>query len=366
MGQCSQCGRVAREISEQLGLCLDCIRQADSDTLARLDALHRRNRHRFALPEVPPNVPTGLPCQLCHNNCRIAPGGRGYCGVRRHTGKTLTGGTASAAPVQWYHDPLPTNCVASWVCPAGTNAGYPHWSYMPAPEYGYFNLAVFYNACTFDCLFCQNWRYRLHTTRPQHSAAELARSVTPETACICFFGGDPAAAIGHALAAANLALERAGDRPLRICWETNGSMHPQMLDRMIELSLHTGGCLKFDLKAMDNKLHRALCGTDNRRTLDNFARAAHRITERPEPSPLVASTLLVPGYVDRGQVAAIAEFIAELNPEIPYALLAFRGQFLMSEMPTTSRQHAEACMAAAIEAGLKRVRLGNVHLLRQQ
>jgi len=102
----------------------------------------------------------------------------------------------------------------------------------------------------------------------------------------------------------------------------------------------------------------------NERTLKNFAAAARRISERPEPPPLVASTLLVPGYIEAEEVKAIASFIVELDRNIPYALLGFHGDFLMGDLPVTLRRQAEACLEAARAAGLKRVRLGNVHILR--
>ena len=35
----------------------------------------------------------------------------------------------------------------------------------------------------------------------------------------------------------------------------------------------------------------------------------------------------------------------------------------MDDLPRTSRQHAEECLAGARAQGLKNVRLGNVHLL---
>jgi len=141
-------------------------------------------------------------------------------------------------------------------------------------------------------------------------------------------------------------------------------MKPALLQEMMTISLKSGGCVKFDLKAMDKNIHYALCGVDNSRTLENFAAAAKRIPERPQPPPLIASTLLVPSYVDEQQVKAIASFIAQLDPNIPYALLGFHGDFLMEDMPPTSWQQAERCLAAAKAAGLKRVRIGNVHILR--
>jgi len=72
---------------------------------------------------------------------------------------------------------------------------------------------------------------------------------------------------------------------------------------------------------------------------------------------------LVPGYIDREEVAAIAGLIADLNPDIPYSLLAFHPQFFMSDMPMTTKTLANQCLQAARDSGLKNVRLGNVHLL---
>lgn len=364
MAECQQCGRSDGRIAKVLSLCADCIRAADEDLMRRIDAIHARERGCFGLPAQPPRAPDGLVCKVCRNACQIPDGGAGYCGVRVNSGGKFAGGTPAEGAVSWYHDPLPTNCVGDWVCAGGTGAGYPDWAYLKGPEYGYTNLAVFYEACTFDCLFCQNWHYK--SSMPQgrrHSAEELAGAVRPRTSCICFFGGDPTPQLPHALAAVRSARRQNAGRILRICWETNGSMAPALLDRMMGLSLESGGCVKFDLKAFDRNLHRALCGVDNARTFENFAAAAGRIEERPDPPPLIASTLLVPGYVDAEEVAAIASFIAELDPTIPYSLLGFHGDFVMTDLPTTSRAQAQRCLDAAKAAGLKRVRIGNVHIL---
>jgi pyruvate formate lyase activating enzyme len=141
-------------------------------------------------------------------------------------------------------------------------------------------------------------------------------------------------------------------------------MNTALLNEMMDLSIESGGCVKFDLKAMDTKIHYALCGVDNRQTFENFAIAAERISERPEPPPLIASTLLVPGYVDIHEVEAIASFIANIDPSIPFALLGFHGDFLMTDLPSTSWKQAEDCFEAAKAIGLKRVRIGNVNALR--
>ncbi len=104
-------------------------------------------------------------------------------------------------------------------------------------------------------------------------------------------------------------------------------------------------------------------GSSNTRTLENFARVARRIEERPDPPLLIASTLLVPGYIDADEVGRIAGFIAGLNPSIPYSLLGLHPHFFMPDLPRTSLSHAQAAEAAARDAGLTRVRIGNRHLL---
>ena len=142
-------------------------------------------------------------------------------------------------------------------------------------------------------------------------------------------------------------------------------MHPNLLKKMAELSLQSGGCIKFDLKAWSLEVHHALCGVSNERTLENFSIIAKLTKERPDPPLLVASTLLVPGYVDMKEVSLIARFIASFNPDIPYSLLAFHPQFYMKDLPSTSKEHALTYKEASVKEGLKRVKIGNLHLLRE-
>ncbi|GAB4269516.1 MAG: radical SAM protein [Deferrisomatales bacterium] len=364
MGRCGLCGRSAPEISRALGVCRPCLLARPDEAVPRALEAHRRSRAAFGLPETEPKDPAGIPCRLCVRECRIPEGGVGYCGLRRNDGGRLRGVGAGEGKLSWYHDPLPTNCVGDWVCPGGTGAGYPRYAYCPGPERGYKNLAVFFHACSFHCLFCQNWSFLERTARAgTRTAEELAAAVDERTSCICFFGGDPAPQAPFSLRAARLARRRAGGRILRVCWETNGSVHPALLDRMVETALESGGTVKFDLKAWAEPVHRALTGATNRRTLENFARAGRRLGDRPVPPVLLASTLLVPGYVEVEEVRQLARFVASIDPSIPYSLLAFHPHFRMADLPMTSRRLAERCLEAARGEGLGRVRLGNVHLL---
>jgi pyruvate formate lyase activating enzyme len=365
MGKCILCKATSISISKELRVCLKCIRENPEEALPIAMETHRRSRAAFGLPEIPPKDPQGIPCNICVNECSIPENRTGYCGLRKNKDGKLIGVSSEEGKLSWYHDPLPTNCVGDWVCPAGTGAGYPEYAYSSGPEYGYKNLAVFFHACSFNCLYCQNWHFRNETLKPHTtSVKKLVSDIDKKTSCICHFGGDPTPQLPFALKASRLAIEENNNRILRICWETNGSMHKGFLDKMIDLSLISGGCIKFDLKVWDEKLHMALTGVTNKRTMENFIRAGEKIKERPIPPLLIASTLLVPGYIDEEEIRGIARFIASIDPEIPYSLLAFYPHFYMSDMPLTQKKLAEAYVKAAIEEGLKNVRIGNVHLLR--
>ncbi|TET34568.1 MAG: radical SAM protein [Planctomycetota bacterium] len=348
MTACRECGRDVQTSKALNNLCSGCIEKSDPDLIIKL---HQPSHKPFDLPVEVPESEGGVSCKLCGNTCVIAENDKGFCGLRENKDGKLhhLGGTRSRGMLQYYFDRLPTNCVASWVCP-GSDAG------------GEKNLAVFYTACSFDCLYCQNWHFReiQHKGFPV-SAQELADAVDDRTHCICYFGGDPSVQMPHALAASRIAL---GKKPVRICFETNGNMRPRFLELAVRLAFDSGGIIKFDLKAFSPGLHRAITGISNENTLANFRSVAGRFDERPEVPIAVASTLLVPGYVEAEEVGRIAEFVASIDSRIPYSLLAFHPDFRMNDLPVTSRRQAEECAVAATDAGLERVNLGNIHLLR--
>ena len=186
--RCGLCGAQSKLIASQLGVCLDCIRKQPEEALSVTSTAHARARRLFHLPETAPAAEDGPQCVLCFRQCRIPEGGRGFCGMRTVKNDRLIhmAGTPKRGLLHWYRDPLPTNCVADWIC-----SGH--------EQYGHHNLAVFYASCTLDCLFCQNWHYReTDPTRDRQgtvkamSSLDLARAANLRTHCVCFFGGDPA------------------------------------------------------------------------------------------------------------------------------------------------------------------------------
>ncbi|MGQ9478044.1 MAG: radical SAM protein [Candidatus Bipolaricaulia bacterium] len=351
--RCESCGREGL-VAQEIGLCSECIKSA---TLERLLAPHRRVRRGLNLPLEIPKAAEGLPCNFCSNECCIPEGGRGYCGLREnYDGKLRQMIGPGEALAHTYYDPIPTNCCAAWFCEPCQGA----------TSSSYYNLAVFYFGCNFDCLFCQNAHHKYLAEGTKISLDEfVSQALHPGVRCICHFGGSPEPQFPFALRASEAAFREAQrqGRELRICWEWNGCGNPGLVRRAAELSLESGGIIKFDLKAWDERLSLALSGVSNRRAYENFAMIAGEYLPRAKHHLLTATTLLVPGYVDDEEVWRIAEFIASLDPKIPYSLLIFHGDFAMADLEVTPLEQALRCYRAAKAVGLKKVNVGNLHLL---
>lgn len=192
----------------------------------------------------------------------------------------------------------------------------------------------------------------------------VAKALNPRVTCICYFGGDPSPHLPFALKASKQVLEHCeSQRLMRICWETNGIAHPKLIREAAELSLRSGGIVKIDLKAFNPNLAYALSGVSNQRAYENFAMIAKEFYAlRPEVPVLTAVTLLTPGYTDETEIEGIAQFIAELDPNIPYSLLVFHPAYYMKDLPLTPPRQVERCYRVASKY-LKHVHVGNKHLL---
>ncbi len=342
------------------------MRERPEEALRIAQENHSRARSDFGLPPSPPRGSRGLPCNLCAAACVIPEGGVGFCGIRGvRGGKMWSLSSIDYGLLGYYLDPHVTNCCNAWFCPAGTGCGYPRYASRSGPEIGYYNLALFLYGCSFNCLFCQNWTHKILSRGRRVTCRELVDLTlrNERITCWCWFGGSAETQLPFAINASRMILEEKGGRICRVCWEWNGDGHQALVKRAAEQSLESGGNVKFDLKAFDETLHLALTGMPNERTLKNFELVYREFyNERRDPPVLGATTLLVPHYVDEEEVSKIARFIAELDDTIPYSLLVFHPDFLMSDLPITPESQVLNCYRAA-KKHLKRVTVGNLHLL---
>lgn len=70
-------------------------------------------------------------------------------------------------------------------------------------------------------------------------------------------------------------------------------------------------------------------------------------------------TLYIPGWVETDQIARIARLVAELDPAIPFTLLAFFPAFQMQDTPRPTLGQMLQAYEAVKETGLQNARLGN-------
>lgn len=342
MGKCKLCNKDSIIISQKIGYCAICLREKFLEIKEEIEEIHKSLREPFSLPKEIPDFKEGKFCGQCVNNCKILEGEYGYCGLIKND-KGIKRKEAFGY-LDYYYDPLPTNCVAEFVC--------------KAPK-GYKNLAVFFRYCTFNCLYCQNWHFKL-SPQKRYSIPEMLEKVNPEVFCVCYFGGDPTPNIYYVINLSEKILEK---QKCRICFETNGSVSLKIFKRIVDIALKSDGIIKIDLKAFSKEIHYTLTGSSNENTLKNIEYASKFFDKRKEPPLLVVSVLLVPGYVDMYEIEEIVKFISKLNCEIPISFLAYYPIFYLNDLPKTSRNHAELAKKIALDYGLKRINIGNIHLL---
>ncbi|MFW9770885.1 MAG: radical SAM protein [Candidatus Heimdallarchaeota archaeon] len=328
------------------------------------------------LPRKPPkteDLDIQLKCNFCINECILSTGDISYCGLRnesKNKNGTQPFPSSSKGYIHGYLDPNPTNCCNVWFCPAGTSSGYPIYSNYEGPEFGTYSYAAFLYGCSFNCLFCQNSSHKYISERYLYDVESLADQIVKnkKITCLCYFGGTPEPQLPFTINLANKILEQIkkenSERKFRICWEWNGSGRRDLTEKCMQIALTSGGNIKFDLKAFNEKLNLSLCGISNKRTLKNFQYLAEKyFGTRGETMPEIsACTLMVPGYVNYEEVEQIAKFLSEINKKIPYSLLIFHGAYQMKDLPITPKEQALKCLKVA-KKYLENVNLGNKFLL---
>jgi len=171
----------------------------------------------------------------------------------------------------------------------------------------------------------------------------------PARNIVAFTGGDIACRADFYAQAAERIKERTWNTWVLL--ETNGwGLTPANLDLLASAGLDA---FWLDIKAYDGAVYRRLCGTGNETVL----RAPAEILARG--FTLEVLTLFIPGWVETGQIAAIARLMADLDPEVPFTILAFFPAYRMLEAPSPTLAQMVEAYEAAREAGLRQVRLGN-------
>ena len=141
-------------------------------------------------------------------------------------------------------------------------------------------------------------------------------------------------------------------KDLWVLLETNGyGLTPQNLDIYKEAGVDA---FWLDIKAYDPEVHKRLTGVDNEWIL----RLPEEILKRG--FTLEVLSLYIPGWVQTDQIAKIARLLADVDPHIPFTILAFFPEYKLKEVPSPTLDQMLQAYSATRATGLEQVRLGNL------
>jgi len=273
-------------------------------------------------------------CRLCAHRCVIREGERGICRVRENVNGTLvthTYGKLIAAHV----DPIEKK---------------PLFHFLP----GSLSYSIATPGCNFTCLHCQNASI---SQMPGKTGRIEGQNITPETIVANALNND-CRSISYTYTEPTVFFEYAYETSLlahtkgiKNIFVTNGFMTPEALEKI-------SPCLdaaNVDLKAFSNTFYKDICGGQ----LDPVKQTIIRMAEKG--IWVEVTTLIIPGYNDdKRELRKIAEFIAEINPEIPWHVSAFFPTYLLRDAPPTPVDLLMKTRETGLASGLKFVYTGNV------
>jgi len=275
-------------------------------------------------------------CHLCQHSCLIAPGRSGLCRVRTNREGTLVS-EVYGYPIAEACDPIEKK---------------PLYHFLPGTR----SYSISTCGCNFHCLNCQN------STISQAPAPDLIAALPfrdpSEIAAEAESQG--CASIAHTYTEPTVFYEYAHDiaiaareRGIRTVFVTNGYISEIALRHIATLL----DAVNIDLKFFDDDLYRRVCGARLDFVLDSI-RLHHELGIWME-----ITTLVIPGYNDdHAQLARIAEFIAGIDPQIPWHVSAFRPTYKMKDPPPTPNAALETAREIGRQAGLRHIYLGNTSL----
>jgi pyruvate-formate lyase-activating enzyme len=139
---------------------------------------------------------------------------------------------------------------------------------------------------------------------------------------------------------------------MHVLFETNGyGLTPDNLTRLRDSGVDS---FWLDIKAFYSRIHKRLCGTDNERILRLPAEMISLGFQ------LEVLSLFIPGWVEEDQLVNIARLLVEIDPQIPFTLLAFFPEYLLKEARPPTITEMISTYHAVQDAGIIHIRIGNI------
>jgi pyruvate-formate lyase-activating enzyme len=134
--------------------------------------------------------------------------------------------------------------------------------------------------------------------------------------------------------------------------ETNGyGLTPQNLDYLQDAEVDA---FWLDIKAYDSEKHKWLTGCPNERIL----RLPKEMLKRG--FVLEVLSLYIPGLVEADELENIARVLKDVDPTIPFTILAFFPEYKMKNFQSPTTTEMVEAYQKVKATGLQNIRLGNV------
>ena len=278
-----------------------------------------------------------IECRLCPRFCKMRPGQRGLCFVRRTRedgeGMELT---AYGRSTGFCVDPIEKK---------------PLNHFLPGSSVLSFGTA----GCNLACAFCQNW-----DISKSREVARLSSQAAPETialaaerlgcASIAYTYNDPVIFMEYALDTAAAARAK-GIKNVAV---TAGFVCDEPRKRFFAGM----DAANVDLKAFTERFYEKRCAASLKPVQDTLRYLVHETNVWTE-----ITTLLIPGENDSDEeIEALTAWVAkELKADTPLHFTAFHPDYRMLDTAPTPLATLQRARAIAVKNGLHHVYIGNVH-----
>lgn len=289
-------------------------------------------------------------CTACKQKCVIAPNHTGICGVRQNKeGRLylLVYGRPSAVNI----DPVEKK---------------PLYHFLPGTRI--FSLGTI--GCNFACTFCQNWNISqatkdlrlklLKEKKPELMEVEVGKygyelppdkiveiCIEQDIPSIAYTYNEPIIFFEYLYDTSKLSYQKG----IKNVLVSNGYESEEAL----ELLKPYISAMNIDLKAFSSEFYAKICQGKLEHVLDTIKKA-HQLGIWVE-----ITTLVIPGKNDSDEeLKKIAEFIAQIDKNIPWHVSAFHPDYKMADVRSTSYASIHKAYGIGKKAGLRYVYVGNI------
>jgi len=271
-------------------------------------------------------------CNLCYWNCTIPPGLVGFCRIRKNIDGKLYAMTYGK-PCSYEVDPIEKK---------------PFFHFWPGSMAFSFSTI----GCNFRCLHCQNWQISQASLgkgseldMPPEKIVEMTKEYHAEG--IAYTYTEPTVFFEFCYDTGILA----GKQGLYNVFVTNGYATPEVLEKSKDFL----DASRIDLKG-EEEHYRKVCGGIK---LDDVLENIKNTYKTGMHVEII--TLVITGDNDNKEfVDRMANFLKEMNDEIPWHFTRFYPTWKMMDTPPTEVKTLEKMHDWAVDNGMKYVYIGNV------